>query len=503
MEQQAKSLQYKHLPWNVLITLLCVSVFTLTEGGCTHSRELTAALKPVEGKKVQKTLAIGPFDTSKLTYEDEQIDKEFGEAIRRSIWDSLNHVNLFEKVILLDTKAVPEEDRSPESESIRLVARDQGADFIVVGEVKEFNAESKGIIFSEYDVNIRLDLELYNVLDGKHIWEKSDDIEAGPGGFSDILSVVVKSGTVGLVAPFVAYVQKECQNFDPDCIPDTFGDMERARIDAELKPPAVSIPPKPNAFALVIGIEKYQKFPRVDYAIRDSEMIQQYLHQSMGYPKKNIVLLQNDEASRGQMGARIEKWLPSRVKNQPDAEIFVYYGGHGTYDVKTSMAYLVPYDGDLSFLEETAYPLTRLYKQLEGLPAKQVTVVVDSCFSGGGRSVIPAGAKQGALGALPSPTSPKVTVFAASAAKEFSSVYKEKQHGLFTYYWLKGWQGKADLNSDGVVTYKEQYAYVRDRVETQARDWNRDQTPQLILTNAGEEQMDKPLLDLNSIIDTP
>ena len=45
------------------------------------------------------------------------------------------------------------------------------------------------------------------------------------------------------------------------------------------------------------------------------------------------------------------------------------------WDVKTGQAYLVPWDGDPNFLENTAYPVSRLYRKLGELPAKQVFVV--------------------------------------------------------------------------------------------------------------------------------
>ena len=62
--------------------------------------------------------------------------------------------------------------------------------------------------------------------------------------------------------------------------------------------------------------------------------------------------------------------------------MFIYYSGHGAPNTKTGDAYLVPYDGDPSFIEQTGYPLKKLYESLNKLQAKEIIVALDSCFSG-------------------------------------------------------------------------------------------------------------------------
>jgi uncharacterized caspase-like protein len=241
-------------------------------------------------------------------------------------------------------------------------------------------------------------------------------------------------------------------------------------------------PTKDHAYAVIFGVEHYRDLPQVDYATRDAEMVKKYLVKSLGYREQNIVMLLNDYVTRSQIEARLEKWLPKQINNNPNSEVFVYYGGHGAPDPETNQSFLVPYDGDPSFLETTAYGLKRLYQVLKELPAKQVTVVLDSCFSGtGGRSVIAKGARP-MLMTVDSPvvSSENLTVFTAAAGNQISSAYQEKRHGLFTYFFLKGLQGEADLNTDGVISLRELDGYVRNQVQTVARRKNVDQTPQIL-----------------------
>ncbi len=56
-------------------------------------------------------------------------------------------------------------------------------------------------------------------------------------------------------------------------------------------------------------------------------------------------------------------------------------------------AYIVPYEGHPDFPSKL-YPLKRLYESLNKLPAKDVIVMLDSCFSGAkGRSITREGAR--------------------------------------------------------------------------------------------------------------
>ena len=220
----------------------------------------------------------------------------------------------------------------------------------------------------------------------------------------------------------------------------------------------------------------------VDYATRDVEWIKKYLIKALGYQEQNVVMLVNNRVTRSQIEARFERWLPNVVKSNPDAEVFVYYAGHGAPDPNTNQSFLVPYDGDPAFLETTGYPIAKLYKVLSDLPAKRINVVLDTCFSGsGGRSVIAKGTRPMLITVNnPLVTKDNMVVFTAAGGNEISSAYREKRHGLFTYYYLKGLQGEADANQDGMVNIEEMDHYVKTRVQTVARRTNVDQNPQLL-----------------------
>jgi hypothetical protein len=190
-----------------------------------------------------------------------------------------------------------------------------------------------------------------------------------------------------------------------------------------------------NAHAVVIGLERYRsELPQASHAEQDARVVARYLSGTMGYDEGNIALLLNDRATKGDMEKYFETWLPNRVESEDT--VFVYFSGHGAPNAKTGEAYLVPYDGDPVFLHNTGYPLSRLYQSLANLPAKEVVVVLDSCFSGaGGRSVIAKGMRP-IITEMKSPLlgKGKTIVLAASSGQQVSSTYEQKAHGLMTYF---------------------------------------------------------------------
>ena len=226
-----------------------------------------------------------------------------------------------------------------------------------------------------------------------------------------------------------------------------------------------------NLHAVVIGIERYREgLPKADFAARDARLTAEYFKRALGVPAENVALLIDDHATNTDFQKYFERWLPNRVHDGD--EVYVYFSGHGAPNPAKGDAYLVPYDGDPTYIEQTGYSVKRMYEQLGKLPAKRVIVAMDSCFSGaGGRSVLAKGARP-LVTLQTAEVPPKLTVLSASAGDQISSSYQEKGHGLFTYYFLKGLKAKG---SD----FKAVYGYLKPEVSRVAREqYNADQDPQ-------------------------
>lgn len=63
----------------------------------------------------------------------------------------------------------------------------------------------------------------------------------------------------------------------------------------------------------------------------------------------------------------------------------------------------------------------------------------------------------------------KGIVFTAAARNQCANWYDEKQHGLFTYYYLQGIGGSADRNNDGKISVGELKEYISGKVILQSQ----------------------------------
>ena len=251
-----------------------------------------------------------------------------------------------------------------------------------------------------------------------------------------------------------------------------------SEVDVDDIPPRSKTGPHSGNAALVIGLSRYREknIPAVKFAARDAEVVARYLQNMGGVAAEDIKVLTDDGATKSDLEAYVDDWLPRRVG--PQSTVYVYYAGHGAPDPSGREAFIVPYEGHPDFPSKL-YPLSRLYASLAKLPAKNVVVMLDSCFSGAkGRGLSQEGARPLVALQEASGLDPKLAVLAGASGTQITSDLDRAEHGLFTYFLLKGMRGDADADRDGVVTLGELYPFVRGRVSDRAsRELNRDQTP--------------------------
>jgi tetratricopeptide (TPR) repeat protein len=228
-----------------------------------------------------------------------------------------------------------------------------------------------------------------------------------------------------------------------------------------------------KTFAVIICNENYQKEVPVRFAANDGRVFKAYCEKTLGIPSNNIHLAV--DATFGNMKSEI-RWISDVAKAyNGEAKILFYYAGHGMPNEQTKSAYLLPVDGFSSDFE-TAIKLDDLYKKLNEFPTRGVTVFLDACFSGSQRDN---GMLAEARGVKIKPVSNVLTgnkvVFSAASGDETAYPFKDKNHGLFTYYLLKKLQ-----ETKGDVTYGELYHYLKTNVNQQSVVVNqKSQTPQV------------------------
>lgn len=247
----------------------------------------------------------------------------------------------------------------------------------------------------------------------------------------------------------------------------------------------VDVPParardNPHGVGVLIGIEAYQHVPPATYAYHDAEVMREYVAATLGFHKDRLALLTNREATEAAFKKYLGAggWLQRRIE-PGQSDVVVYFSGHGMADFKTQQRGLLPYDVDPNY--SAGYDVAQLYKDLAGLGARSVTVFLDACFTGQSRehTMLRADARPVQVVVAPSVRPAGLTIFAAASGLQISGAVAEQEHGLFTYYVLKGLGGVADVNADRTLTVGELGAYLQTAVAKRAALQDREQTPEV------------------------
>jgi hypothetical protein len=233
-----------------------------------------------------------------------------------------------------------------------------------------------------------------------------------------------------------------------------------------------------KGIAVVLGVERYAAAPSADYAAADARTAARYFEHALGIPAERIELLTDADVTLARMNRVFDRdgWLARRVEE--DSEVFVFFAGHGVAVSEEFDPYLVPHDGDLSYVRQTGLSLDTLVERLASLDAARVTLFLDACFSGLTRNggALMAGTRR--LVVVPVERSPSgVSLFSAAAGSQTAQALDEQGHGLFSYFVFRGLGGAADLDRDGLVTSGELKLYLEEEVPRAALRVDREQHP--------------------------
>ena len=234
--------------------------------------------------------------------------------------------------------------------------------------------------------------------------------------------------------------------------------------------------------ALIIGIEQYDQSPNASYANLDAKYFFDYARRGFGIKKQNIKILVDEDASLSKTYSAIFKWLPGKIKSN-ETDLIIFFSGHGLASSDGKAKYILPSDADPDLLSKTALSRSELFNQIIELNPKSVTMFFDTCYSGVSRDeeTLLASAKPLRIVSDTNNEIPdNFTIFTASKAEQISSGLKEAKQGIFSYYLMKGLEGKADANKDKDITNGELLAYMDLNVSDKALILGRQQNPMLL-----------------------
>ena len=267
----------------------------------------------------------------------------------------------------------------------------------------------------------------------------------------------------------------------------------------------------PDVYVVGIGVSEYKdKAYNLRYAAKDAnDLLNAYkaVEQRPGVKGKvHLLDLTNQKATRPQI-LKAKDWLRQSKINDL---VVVFAAGHGMTDEQSNY-YFGTHDIDPKHPATNGLPYEEFERLLDGIPALQKLLLLDTCFSGEiekDQAVVVAKAETGGAGTVKmrafkaargvtvvadaseansgTPTAPRLSnemvkfqqdwfadlrrgtgaaVISSSSGNEYSLEGEQWKNGVFTYALLNGLKNRgADTNKDQTITVSELQAYVIDQV---------------------------------------
>jgi peptidoglycan/xylan/chitin deacetylase (PgdA/CDA1 family)/TolA-binding protein len=249
-------------------------------------------------------------------------------------------------------------------------------------------------------------------------------------------------------------------------------DATRSGATAPAEEPAPSASFYRESWAVVVGIDQYQSWPRLHYAVNDAKGVRDLLVRRYHFKPENVVTLLDGEATRAAILKALGDRLADPARVHRDDRVFVFFAGHGVtrkLPSGKSLGYLVPVDADRDNYQSQAISMTNFQDVSEAIPAKHVLFVTDACYSG---VALTRGGASGTAGLayLREVTRRSVRqMLTAGGADEEVADGGPQGHSIFTWALMQGLDGQADLSGDGFITASELAAYVGPTVSALSR----------------------------------
>ena len=235
-----------------------------------------------------------------------------------------------------------------------------------------------------------------------------------------------------------------------------------------------------HIWAIVIGINQYQKAQNLKYAVNDAQAFKDYLKDYVGIPDERIFYLANQAATK----SKIESLLGTTIKRKAarDDTVIIFYAGHGAVEPDPSNLdgdgfekYLLPHDADLEDLYSTSISMNDIRTIFMRIQSARLIFIADTCYSGasGGRTMMASKTRANLSDKFYERISKGRgrVIISSCSANEVSKEDDKLQHGIFSYYMLEGLKGKADQDKDGIITISELFSYISRKVpEASAQD---------------------------------
>lgn len=234
---------------------------------------------------------------------------------------------------------------------------------------------------------------------------------------------------------------------------------------------------------LFIGVDRYRsaEINELRCAQRDAEALYSIFSDTLG--TEGAKLLTNEDATRQNIVDDIKGRLFSVA---PEDFVVISFSGHGSDD-----HFIVTHDADPYNFSASTIALSELVELFSQIPAKNVLLILDCCFSGGAGARVfhHEIAKRGieSTDALLNKISGTGRIiFTASGPLEEAIEDRRRGHGLLTQYLIEALLGVPEVLENGAIKFYSLLEYVTQRVTVGAEIYRHKQSPAFRGTLDGE-----------------
>jgi hypothetical protein len=205
----------------------------------------------------------------------------------------------------------------------------------------------------------------------------------------------------------------------------------------------------PRIFSVIVGVADYEGIGH-DLRYSDDDAILFYNHLRKAMPNEvsngKSILLLNNEATHANITNALQQVFSQSTEN--DFIIF-YFSGHGAPN------FFCPADSNYKLLDHSL--VKDFFKSAK---AKYRLCVADACFSG----TIGNNQNSSVSNSTQILNDARIAVIMSSKPNQTSIESSGLHQGLFSFYFIRGLRGSADLNNDSYVTMGELFLYTKNNV---------------------------------------
>ncbi|MCP3057398.1 caspase family protein [Myxococcus sp. K38C18041901] len=256
--------------------------------------------------------------------------------------------------------------------------------------------------------------------------------------------------------------------------PSSLGTEKGGLVPLRLDEEALSSAYTPRRMALLVGISEFDDphWRGLRYPSKDAkDLAAAMLDPTKGRFDQVRVLTRPEETTRSAILAALRQLR--QEAHRPDDVVVVYFSAHGTLarDATGELRrFLVTRDASYRAIAQTALSMDALKAEFDALSSRRRLLVLASCHSGNGKSLLPkelekelSGIKSGFYARPLEESSRASMVFAACDWGETAREDEGLQNDIYTHFLVEGLGGGADRNADGAVTATEAHDYARRR----------------------------------------